>query len=596
MKNKTIAALILTATLVAALGGCSGAAAPSGQTFDVKRADLDIIVSTDGALNVPNNYSLRFGTMGTVQEILVQEGDKVKEGALLAFLDNKAQRNAIKTALFNVRTAANNLSSGSITASSSYSYTIKIPDPNDITKTIDSNITVSVQIPTCNYYDLPNNYPEMSAPMIFQEARKDLDESISNFNSGLYKDAGFKLGMAYFDIDVCQDLIATRQNPAALAGAKINSTYYPDGNPGSSTDMYSNDASVVDYLKKYQARLLSISQLIMKGEYGKAKAELLKARDEMTIGNQMVENTVHLRGRTMLEYCDTPTSLDFLQLSMRSLQDLDKYMAQGNAAPDEIAKKLYTSMLNLSIGNDVLQDQNLVIDLNSGFNWKSLQQYNLNLQSAKIGFYKAKQDIMNTVIVAPSDGTVVSVQLKKGYPLSAQDYSSRTAIQLVDTRTIKFTGNVDEIDIVKVKAGQKVKITLDAIPDKTFTGTVSFISPFGTKQGQVIRFPTTILLDPSDVELRGGLSATADIITYSAKNVLQVPISVIIRSPQGPTVMVVDPVTGQAEPRKVTLGKQSSQFVEVVSGLKEGDKVTVLSQKPVLPGGGRTPPPPGMPH
>src|SRR4030042_3817953 len=114
---------------------------------------------------------------------------------------------------------------------------------------------------------------------------------------------------------------------------------------------------------------------------------------------------------------------------------------------------------------------------------------------------------MNTVIVPPSDGTVVAVQLKKGYPLSAQDYSSRTAIQLVDTRTVKFTGNVDEIDIVKVKAGQKARIILDAVPGKTFTGTVSFISPFGTKQGQVIRFPTTILLDPSDVELRGGLRA-----------------------------------------------------------------------------------------
>ena len=97
---------------------------------------------------------------------------------------------------------------------------------------------------------------------------------------------------------------------------------------------------------------------------------------------------------------------------------------------------------------------------------------------------------MNTVIIAPSDGTVVSVDLKKDYVTSAQDYSSRTAVKLVDTKSIKFTGLVDEIDIMKVKAGQKASITVDAVPDKTFTGTVKFISPYGTKDtgSNVIKF------------------------------------------------------------------------------------------------------------
>jgi len=204
-----------------------------------------------------------------------------------------------------------------------------------------------------------------------------------------------------------------------------------------------------------------------------------------------------------------------------------------------------------------------------------LQQYNLSLQSAEIALYKAKQAIMKTAIIAPSDGTVVSVNLKKSSVLSAQNYSSTTAITLVDTNSVRFEGLVDEIDIMKVQPGQKVTIAVDAIPNKVFTGRVKFISPFGTQSGNVIKFDVIIELDPIDVELRGGLSATADINIYSAKNVLLVPVSAIVNTPEGPVVAVIDQATGQPEYKPVTLGQQNLEYAEVLSGLKEGDKVTI---------------------
>lgn len=610
MVKKSITALILAVNLLfVLLSGCSSNGTPA-QSFEVKRGDFDISVSIDGSLNMPNTFNLRFGTPGKVQDILVTEGDIVKAGALLAFLDNTAQKNAIKTALFNIRSAANALAAGA-TVDTKYTTTYTVdPPPYTSWVLVPSGVpgefhiveviidpppyttSIITSSPTCAPGDLPNNYPEMSAPQIFQEAQKDLDECIAYFAKGQYKDAGFELGMTYFDIDICKDLIASRVNPAALAGAKQNSVYNPEGDPGSNKDMWQNDAAVVNYLLKYQARLLNISRLFMQGEYGKIKLELDAARQEMVTGNQLVENTVHIRGRSYLEYPDVPTSLDFLQLSLRSLQDLDKYLAQGDTTQEEVAKRIYTAKLNLSIGSDVLENQKLVYDLRSGFNWKSLQQYNLNLQSASIAFYKAKRDIMNSVIVAPVDGTVVSVDLKQGAILSAQDYSARPAIKLVDTSRIRFTGKVDEIDIMKIKTGQKAKITVDAVANKVLTGTVKFISPFGTKVAQVIRFDVIIELDRSDADLRGGLSATAEVNVYAAKNVLVVPVSMIITQVSGSIVMVINEATGQAEPRKVTLGKQSLQYAEVLDGLKEGEKIQVLNQKPTIQGGQQRPPMP----
>jgi multidrug efflux pump subunit AcrA (membrane-fusion protein) len=435
---------------------------------------------------------------------------------------------------------------------------------------------------------IPYTYPDLSVPRIFNQARKDLDTAVNEFKQGNYKDAGRDLIMTYFDVEVGEDLIQSKPDAAELAGAKINSTYYPDLYEGGFKPQTPTDVMVVDYMQKYRQKLLDISSDMKVGAYDKVASGLDAAQQQMFTAYNLAESTVYLKGSEMFEYPDTATSADFLQSSIRSLWDLEDYLSQDNAEPIEAAKKLYITQLNLLVGRDVLENQTSLFVMYKGVNWQKLQKYNLNMQSFEIALYKAKQAIMKTAIIAPSDGTVVSVDLKKSSVLSAQDYSSKTAITLVDTASIKFEGLVDEIDIMKVQRGQKVSITVDAIPNKVFTGTVKFISPFGTKTGNVVKFAITIQMDPTDAELRGGLSATADISIYSAKNVLLVPVSVIVETREGPVVAVVNPTTGQPEYRPVTLGQQTFQYAEVLSGLKEGDKVTVTGTPPTTGNGGST--------
>jgi RND family efflux transporter MFP subunit len=555
MKNSLIAVLVISIVLAfLLLGGCSSKAAvtPAGQVFEVKRGDLNINVSSDGHLTMPDEYNLSFGTNGQVQQIFVEEGEKVKQGALLALLDDTSQRNAIKTALFSVQTAQNNITVQSKTDSAAAG---------------------------CDH--LPYTYPDLSVPRIFDQARKDLDTAVNEFKQGNYKDAGHDLIMTYFDVEVAEDLIKSKPNAAELAGAKINSTYYPDLYEGGFKSPVPTDVTVVDYLQNYRQKLMNISSDMKVGAYDKVASGLDAAQQEMFTAYQLAESTVYLKGSEMFEYPDTATSADFLQSSIRSLRDLEDYLAQDGAEPIEAAKKLYITQLNLLVGRDVLENQTSLFVVGKNINWQTLQQYNLALQSAQIALYKAKQAIMNTAIIAPSDGAVVSVNLKKSSVLSAQTYSSTTAITLVDTNSIRFEGMIDEIDIMKVQPGQKVTIAVDAIPNKVFTGSVKFISPFGTQSGNVIKFDVIIELDPIDVELRGGLSATADISIYSAKNVLLVPVSVIVNTPEGPVVAVINPTTGQPEYKAVTLGQQTFQYAEVLSGLKEGDKVTVSGTAPV---------------
>lgn len=553
-----VSAISLAAVL---LSGCTGSSQTlqPGQTVEVKRGDLNIVVTSEGKLEMPDEFDLKFGTTGQVDQILVEEGDEVKEGALLALLDNAAQINSIKSALLSIQTARNNITFG------------------------------------CDPDHLPYYYPDLSIPRMMEEAQKDIDEALEYYEQGNYKDAGYKLIMAYFDIQVCEELITTRPDAAVLAGAKTNSLWTPDILAGSSQPVSSDYAAIVGYLKSYRQNLLAVSGLMKKGDYSKAGPAFTAARGEMNTVAQQANSAVYLKNRQTFKYPDTQTSSDFLQASLRYLQDLEDYIASGEALPVEAARRLYTAKLNLAVGADVLQNQDLIFESGGSINWKTLQQYNLSLQSAEIALYRAKQQIMQTAIITPSDGTVVAVDLKKSYVLSAQDYSSRTAVKLVNTHNVRFTGTVDEIDIMKVEQGQKVKIIVDAIPNRVLGGTVQFISPYGAASGQVIKFTVHITLDDTDAPLRGGLTSTAEIQIASVRNVLLVPVSVLVSTPGGKMVAVVLE-DGKTEMRRVTVGLQTFESAEIKSGLNEKDKVQVsgmqMQRIGTPPGGAGMPRPP----
>jgi multidrug efflux pump subunit AcrA (membrane-fusion protein) len=570
MKNKQVITTIMAVMLAAlSLGGCTAISSAvssitgsdnktttaAGQPVTVKRGDISVTVSTDGNLSMPNVYSLKFGTQGQVTRVFVSEGDFAKEGELLALQDESTQIDQIKSALFSIQTAQNNITLG------------------------------------CTPDHLPYNYPDMSIARMADEAESDIALSLSYFNQGDYKNAGYWLVMTYYDIKVCEDLISTRPNAAVLAGAKTNSLWAPDPYAGSTRPLQPAYTSVISLLQDYEQTLLQISQYIRSGDHKKTGESLNEAVQQVSVVVDQARSTISIKSRMIFEFADTYSSADFLQSSLRSVQELRSYIESDNASPVEAAKKLYIGNLNLQVARDVLETQTLIFETGTGINWQTLQQYNLSLQSAEVNLYSAKQAIMQNAIIAPVDGAIVQVDAKVSTVTSAQNYSSTNAITLVDTSYIRFTGLVDEIDIMKVSQGQTATITVDAIPNKTFTGKVQFISPFGALSGSVVKFTVFIALDPSDAPLRGGLSATAVVTSSSAKDALLVPVSLVFTTRNGSFVMVENTQTGKPDRKQVTIGVKNQQYVQVLTGLNEGDKVVEFSSgaavnAPTSTGGG----------
>jgi RND family efflux transporter MFP subunit len=136
--------------------------------------------------------------------------------------------------------------------------------------------------------------------------------------------------------------------------------------------------------------------------------------------------------------------------------------------------------------------------------------------------------------------------------------------------------SVSEADISTVGVDQTATVTFDALKDATFTGTVKSISPNGTSSSGVVNYTVTLSLKPYDERLKPDMTATADIATQVAENVLTVP-STAVKTDNGEKYVVVVAANGATNNQVVTTGVSDDSSTQIKSGLTEGAKVVTGS-------------------
>jgi multidrug efflux pump subunit AcrA (membrane-fusion protein) len=144
----------------------------------------------------------------------------------------------------------------------------------------------------------------------------------------------------------------------------------------------------------------------------------------------------------------------------------------------------------------------------------------------------------------------------------------------MDSLQVQLT--VSEVDIPKTSVGQKATVTFDSIADKTFTGTVKSIMPNATTSSGVVNYTVYIKLDELDPKLRTGMSATVDIETTVATDVLAVP-SAAVKTKDGSKYVVVVGANGTTTNKNVTVGVSDDSYTQIVSGISEGVMVSTGS-------------------
>lgn len=189
----------------------------------------------------------------------------------------------------------------------------------------------------------------------------------------------------------------------------------------------------------------------------------------------------------------------------------------------------------------------------------------------------------SSTITAPISGTISNVSYQVGTIIPAQSGSSSSGsssntsssaqkIGVIKTNSLPTVSvNLTEIDVPKVKVGNKATITFDAFPNKTYTGKVISIDTTGSVSSGVTTYPTIISLDLPPENLYPNMSASASIITNTKDNVVMIPSAAVQTQNDESTVRVLK--NGVVQTVTVETGIANDTDIEIISGISEGDTV-----------------------
>ncbi len=192
-----------------------------------------------------------------------------------------------------------------------------------------------------------------------------------------------------------------------------------------------------------------------------------------------------------------------------------------------------------------------------------------NVDQAQVALDMAQAELDKAILVAPFDGVVTAVNVQPGQLAPA----TLPAVTLADVSELHIVVDVDEIDVARLEDGQDVMVSVDALPGEVISGYVKRIAPAANQVGGVVIYQVTVVLDDTDLPLRLGMSATADIAIEELKDVLLVP-NWAIRIDRATGSTFVNLLrAGTAEEVEVEIGVRGEDMSQVISGLQEGDVV-----------------------
>lgn len=205
-----------------------------------------------------------------------------------------------------------------------------------------------------------------------------------------------------------------------------------------------------------------------------------------------------------------------------------------------------------------------------GVTKQQLDQVKLQLSNAKNNLRSAQISANDVNVRASFSGIVNKRNIEPGSYVNP----GQQLFEIVNVGTLKLKVNVDEKSIGDVRKGQEVVVTSAVVPNKAFTGVVTFIAP---KADGSLNFPVELeIKNNSENELKAGMYGTAQFGANQTINVLVVPRTAFVGNVSSNKVFVIK--GGKAILTEVAAGRNFGDYVEIVSGVANGEQVVVTGQ------------------
>lgn len=333
-----------------------------------------------------------------------------------------------------------------------------------------------------------------------------------------------------------------------------NMNYYADA--VKNYDMRSldyRDAANVAYQKAKSAYDKNFDDYRVAGrESGAAATEALIDKTYATAVN--VSDAVKAANNLIQFYKDQLTGKDLKPLALS-----DTHLSALNTYTDKTNTHI-AALLNIrnQIKNGKDSISNADLDISS---------QELSVKQRENSLLDAKEKLSDYFVRAPSDGVAAKINFKKGDAVSG----GAIAVTFITKQRLAEI-SLNEVDVAKIKVGQKSTLTFDAIPGLSISGEVAEIDTIGTVAQGVVSYMVKITFDTQDERVKPAMSVSAAIITDVKTDVLTAPVSAV-KSQGGEPYVEVKNSDAAPERALVKTGIASDEFIEIISGAKEGDNV-----------------------
>ena len=262
----------------------------------------------------------------------------------------------------------------------------------------------------------------------------------------------------------------------------------------------------------------------------------------------------------------------------------------------ELAEKGFVSKANIDQAENLLATAKA--SLSTGL--AQAQSARAQIAQSQAELSSAELDLSRTRIISPTDGVVINKLVEPGATVTAGFQTPNLFEIAADTSRMQVEASVDEADIGQVQVGQPVRFTVDSYPDDTFVARVQQIRKSATEVQNAVSYLVILDVDNQDGKLLTGMTANVNIVTGRKANVLRIPVAAIRFRPREEDLPKPDDTgkTAAKKPRNskrgkvwiatadpykpkevdVMIGIEGEEYVEIVKGLKPGDKVLIRSK------------------
>lgn len=344
---------------------------------------------------------------------------------------------------------------------------------------------------------------------------------------------------------------------------------------------------------------------IEKLEDGEAKQELRSLQDALQVSQEellLAQDRIAGQRRLEARGFITPTELEAEELNLNKAgnKEEEKETAQKlyiqYTFPKEAEEKL-SDYENAVMGYQRQVKENIAEQAQEAARFSSAER-KFNLERVKLA--DINEQIELATILATNPGLVVygaSDQNSQRFRGSSQEAIQEGAtvrerqpiLTIPDMRAMAVKVNIHESAVQRVAVGQTVRVLIDAFPDEELTGVVSKVAVVADSANAFMNpdlkvYPTTVTIDGTHEWLRPGMSSEIEILIERLKDVVYVPVQAVTYFDDKRVVYVAN--GGRPERREIEVGTFSESFIEVVSGLREGEEVLLLPPQQSLNTGG----------